>query len=366
MKICMLGNAQSIHVQRWANYFIQRGKNVFLLSPLKADQESNINFYYLKPSSLSMRYIPVLFEEISYPLQTAHIIRHIKPDILHAFYAEFYGWLGALSGFHPFIISVFGGDVKLDPQKGRFIKSKIAFGLNHADMITAQNHTLIKFMNREFKIPTGKMLHVPWGVDMNLFYKGYAGEVNRLRQKLDIPQKACVVLSPRQMHPLYQIDLIVHAIPMVLKKHPETFFVFLSSLDQADDGHYHRQVRDLAQQLNVTGHTRFLKNPVSPTDMPVYLNMAEVSVSIPQMDQFGLTVLEAMACGSIPIVSNLECYREYLKDGHNAFFVKEAQPIQIANCINTCLGDRSLHGKFYEMNREIVRSSENWHHKSLL
>ena len=32
IKICMIGNADSIHVQRWARHFAQRGFDVSLLS----------------------------------------------------------------------------------------------------------------------------------------------------------------------------------------------------------------------------------------------------------------------------------------------------------------------------------------------
>ena len=48
-------------------------------------------------------------------LKTA--IKKFTPDVLHAHYATSYGLIGALSGFHPFVISAWGTDVMRFPQK---------------------------------------------------------------------------------------------------------------------------------------------------------------------------------------------------------------------------------------------------------
>ena len=38
-------------------------------------------------------------------------IRLFKPDFLHAHYACSFGLIGALAGFHPYVLSVWGSDV---------------------------------------------------------------------------------------------------------------------------------------------------------------------------------------------------------------------------------------------------------------
>ena len=60
-------------------------------------------------------------------LKTA--IAQFKPDVVHAHYATSYGLIGALSGFHPFVISAWGTDVMKFPQKN-FINKANAITVN--------------------------------------------------------------------------------------------------------------------------------------------------------------------------------------------------------------------------------------------
>jgi len=359
-KICILGNAQSIHVQKWIQYFINNYHRVYLLSPLWDNCQEGINFYYLKPSPVRWRYLQVLTEEFLYPYQAMRAIRKINPHIVHAFYAEFHGWLGALSQFHPFIISVFGGDVCIDPQKSRWTKAKVSFALQHADVITTQTKSMMQFLTQEFLVPPEKIRQIPWGVDLNVFYKGYDNECRKLRKELGILNDAPIILSPRQMNPLYQIDKIINAMPGVIKKFPQTTFVFISSLDPADRRQYQNQIKNLAQNLHVIKNTRFLTKPLTSRDMAILLNMSHVAISIPKIDQFGLTVIEAMACGCIPLVNELECYAEYLTNRRNAFIIHESAPSRISKILIDCIENGETRNKFYNINRNIVSSSEDW------
>jgi len=45
------------------------------------------------------------------PLKIRRLIKKIKPDIVHAHYVTQYGFCGAFSGFHPFIVSPGESDI---------------------------------------------------------------------------------------------------------------------------------------------------------------------------------------------------------------------------------------------------------------
>ena len=49
-------------------------------------------------------------------------INRVQPDLLHAHYASSYGFLGLLTGFKPFILSVWGSDIYYFPNVNLYIK----------------------------------------------------------------------------------------------------------------------------------------------------------------------------------------------------------------------------------------------------
>jgi len=94
--------------------------------------------------------------------------------------------------------------------------------------------------------------------------------------------------------------------------------------------------------------------------MAIYLNMADVFISIPKNDQFGSSVMEGMACGAIPIVSSIKVYYQYLKDEVNALFVDPNNPREIAEKIVYCIEHPEIKESFYAINIKIIAEKEDW------
>lgn len=57
-------------------------------------------------------------------VQVKMFIRKIKLGILHAHYVTDYGLIGALTNFHPLIVSVWGSDVLIAPKKLEYLNTK--------------------------------------------------------------------------------------------------------------------------------------------------------------------------------------------------------------------------------------------------
>lgn len=111
MKICYIANPNSIHNQRWLNYFLQRGHEVHLISFYTRSHEKPDNRIHLHPLTRRPGGIfrfPVYFIWI---LQVRRLVKQIKPDILHSQYITENSYLGVASGFHPLILSAWGSDI---------------------------------------------------------------------------------------------------------------------------------------------------------------------------------------------------------------------------------------------------------------
>jgi len=116
MKVLLLSDPNSPHTIKWARSLAENGMDIYIfgLGDYKEgvyEDYKNIRVKVLNEtitrkegSLIKIKYLKAL------PI-VKRIIREFKPDILHAHYASSYGLIGALSGFHPYIVSVWGSDV---------------------------------------------------------------------------------------------------------------------------------------------------------------------------------------------------------------------------------------------------------------
>jgi glycosyltransferase involved in cell wall biosynthesis len=106
-------------------------------------------------------------------------------------------------------------------------------------------------------------------------------------------------------------------------------------------------VRELGSEAAVT----FL-GLVPRADVAEELRRAAVWVSIPPSDGAPLSLLEAMACGPVPVVSDLDTVREWL-DETRAVFVRDVSPQGVAERIVRGL-QMAEDGSYASPNRLVV------------
>ena len=360
MKICYIAHAGFTHTERWVKYFADKGHEIHWISSgtFEGDNIRNVELYLLKRVHPQIRIISFLIDALSHIVQTRKLVRKIKPDILHAHYIFVNGLLAALSGFHPLILTAWGSDILVDPHKSPIHRYTVRFALKRADSVTTTSRYLDEYIRREFNVSPNKIKRISWGLDPNVFQKGYLNEVRILTKNLDINDDSFTVISPREMSEHYGIEFIVKSIPYVIEKYPNSCFIFLRGFAMSTS--YENKLRTMAENLGVKEYTRFVSRRLEPEEMAIYYNMCKVLISIPRTDQFGLCIAEGATCGVIPIVGNLEVYREYLTDGENAFFVDRENPKDIAEKVIHCIEHPELKERFYGINRKTVEEKLDW------
>ena len=144
MKICYLADAKSIHTQRWVKYFADNGHEVHLISSgaFEGNDLGNVIFHQLKRVNPQKRIVSVPINLFFDLIQVRKFLKEICPDILHAHYVADYGIIGALTGFHPFVITAWGSDILIEPNKSKIIKVIVKFTLKQADLITCSGEYL--------------------------------------------------------------------------------------------------------------------------------------------------------------------------------------------------------------------------------
>jgi len=114
-----------------------------------------------------------------------------------------------------------------------------------------------------------------------------------------------------------------------------------------------KEAEDWVQRLGIDDHVHLL--PVlSQDDLWRLFSRSVMSLSITMHDGTPNTLLEAMACGSLPIAGDLETLREWITPGVNGLLVDPNQPQAVADAMLLGFANPQLFRTAAEINRNII------------
>lgn len=307
-KLLVLGAATSPQTLARAQIFANLGWQVTMLSPVPAKKSlAGVNI-------VTNHRGQGIVGKIRSILACARFLVTHKADIVHAHYAAEYGtWLAALLIRRPFVITVMGGDILFDEQGGlgKIGRWMTKFALRRANYVTAKSKLLSEVLG-SFGVARERIEVIYWGVEPELFYPAPEEGAARRRQ-WNVPSGRRILFCPRMLTPLYNQDLLIDAMPKILKAYPDVQLVLSGfGRDETFCLQLEEQIKTAGIHNNVT-ITGQLERP----DMPGAYNAADLIVSIPSSDGMPQSVLEAMACGKAVVIGDLDHYRELFQDGLN-------------------------------------------------
>lgn len=351
MKILLLSDCNSVHTLKWARSLSNYGLDivVFSLGKLKItdykdtrvkiiDSKSNIR----KKGFLSkIWYLGALFN-------LKKVIKKEQPDIVHAHYATSYGLLGALIGFNPFILSVWGSDIYDFPKKTFLHKTIVKFNLKRADKILSTS----KVMAKEIKKYTNKPIDITsFGVDVCKFKPE---KVKSLFDSEDI-----VIGTIKSLEEVYGVSHLIKAFKILVDKNLEYQLKLLlvggGSLDSA--------LKKLVTDLNLEKRVVFT-GQIDISEIPKYHNMIDIFVALSLQESFGVAVLEASACAKPVVVSDADGLKEIVLQNKTGIIVEKENSKLAAEAILYLLENPKVAKKMGEEGRSFVLENYDWN-KSL-
>ena len=351
MRICYLANAASIHTDRWVRYFAERGHEIHVISFENARIERT-TIHVLK--------LPVLVKNAVFPLKMASthriksLLKRIKPDILHAHYVTNYGLFGALCNFKPFIITAWGSDiftVKTESPLIRWIKKFIKICVaRKADIITVDSKSLKKEIIK-LGVPLEKIKLISHGVSVNEFNPNKKSP--EFRKILGIPPHSSIILSTRNLEPVYNVETLIQAIPHIIKFKPNVHFLIIG------DGTQKKNLQEIAKHLMTEKHVTFI-GKVPHEKVAEFLANSDIYVSTALSDSTSVSLLEAMASQLPVIVTDLEGNKEWIKNKVNGFIIPRADPKTLAEKILQLLNDKETARKFGSYNRKLAKQKASY------
>jgi glycosyltransferase involved in cell wall biosynthesis len=363
-KICLISNPDSIHVRRWARHFSERKFDVSLLSFYQPEAEPipGVEVHYVHPRSPSasagsrgraarsaLRFPGLLRLATAARYRRSgfyRLLERIDPDVVHAHYVSDYGFLAALSKRHPLVVSAWGSDILVDPGLSAITRRLVRWVLGRADLVTYDAER-VRDVAEGLGASSGRLLRVVLGVDGDL--------IDALKSRMVAPAKRPpVILSLRSLErTLYNVDVIIEAMPAVLAKVPNARLLI------GNDGALRPQLEEQARSLGIESAVEFVGMAHGPVALADLLGRAAVYVSVPSSDGTSVTLLEAMAGGAYPIVSDLPANREWVgPEGGTVVPPGEAAPL--ADAIAAVLNDPVRRESAAAHDQELIARQGLW------
>ena len=345
MRILLLGAAGVIHTLRWRNWFSVRGHDTLLatLDRLPDDPTGMKRLGTFGFGALRYRLaIPSLL----------NTLRKFKPDVVNAHYVPGYGFLAAsVPLFSPLVVSTWGSDILLNPQKSPFHKFRARFTLARADLVTSDGPVLAAAIERLGAAP-GKILDVPMGVDPALFHPGeQSNETPAVRKSQ--PGRPLRVVSTRRLEKLYDIECLLRAAVFLA----EAGWNF--ELKIIGDGSERQHLESIVQDQSLNGRVEFLGS-LAPEQLSAELARADIYVSSSLSDSTSVSLLEAMACGCFPVVSDIEGNRHWVEHSVNGLLYEPAIAGRLADCLVRAFIDHDFRAHAGKLNLDRINRDALW------
>ena len=159
-------------------------------------------------------------------------------------------------------------------------------------------------------------------------------------------QRERTVINPRGFRAYVRNDTFFQAIPLVLEQYPDVRFLCPTMADEP-------QAQDWVSEFRIKNNVILLPHQTR-LQMAELFRGARLAVSPSIHDGTPNTLLEAMACGCLPVAGDIETLHEWITPGANGLLFDPADPHALAKAILAGLGDDELSLRARISNRELI------------
>ncbi len=280
-----------------------------------------------------------------------HLVELHKPVITHA---------GPLTDVAPTVLRVvdlptvvtsWGFDLLQDAKVDAAARSRAHFAIQRAHLL----HTDCDAASRiamELGANQAQIVTFPWGVDLARFM---AHPTSR-----ELPIR---ILSARRLESLYNVDTVIAAFSSAVALVPHISM----RLTIVGEGSLEKALRSQVRALEVddlvdwTGH-------VSERTLARVMRASDIYVSAASVDGSSISLLQAMACGAIPVVTAIDSNCEWVIDRWNGRTFCPQNTCELGEIIAEQAGSGNDRDLFRKRSRAIVEDRADWtvHSRTLI
>ncbi|MEK6972909.1 MAG: glycosyltransferase family 4 protein [archaeon] len=275
--------------------------------------------HYAKLSNMEIIRIP--FFDLKYYKIAPSVLSHIKDcDLLHIHGIGFFSDFLLMTKFlhhKPIIVQSHGGifhTKKLGFLKNIYFNFFEKFLFNFADIVVVdslQDFELFKKISAD-----SKLIHIENAISLDDF------------SNIKIGKEKNSFLFVGRISANKRVDLLVKTFAFLSKLMPDAKLHIIGT----DFDNCLQKCKELVTGSNIQKNVIFV-GELQREKLLEYYSKAEYIISASSYEGFGISIVEGMASGCIPLLSDISQFREFAKDFGNEFIIDFENPEKAANQI---------------------------------
>lgn len=318
MRILLFGNAASPNVRS----FVAGLRDVGSIDVVVASFEPGGDVTLRRRGRGALRYVLAAHEAASLRRRTA-------PDLTLGYFASGYGTLARLSGGRPLVTACVGSDLLRQPMPPS-ARRMTGATLRASDLVLAWSHELGSAA-QSVGVDATRILVQCRGVDRDLFHPP------------EEPPARRTIVSTRSLEAKYRHEVLLAALSQL--EGPWSASV-------VGDGSERKRLELLAAEALPAGALRFLGR-LPPAELASVLTGHSIYASTSPTDGVSASLLEAMACGLLPVVADNSANREWVDHGVNGL-LHAGEADDLAAQLARALSDDDLLAAARERNLSLI------------
>jgi mannosylfructose-phosphate synthase len=227
------------------------------------------------------------------------------------------------------------------------------------EQIIATTPDQLDMIVKDYGAPEEQVQMIPPGYDDNRFFPVSAASRQAIRQRLGFEGKVVLAIGRLARNKGY--DLLIDAFSVVAPRIPDAFLHLAiggSSLNAAEQSILDALKQQVAE-LGLTDRVRF-DGFVSDADLADHYRAADAFVLSSRYEPFGMTAIEAMACGTPTVITTHGGLYRAVTFGRHALYADTFDKLDLGISIVKVLKHPRLSNRLGRMGAHKARSLFTW------
>ena len=200
-------------------------------------------------------------------------------------------------------------------------------------------------------IPSHKVHLIPNSVDTNRFHPVEPAQKSILREKLDLPKKATVVIYTGRLVSYKGLPLLLDVWNELRRKH-ENLVLVLAGTGGLDIHNCEDELHEYVTSHGLENHIRFTG---AVQNIPEYLQASDIFVFPTENDAFPSSIIEALAC-ALPVISTpVGAIKTIISDQKNGLLVQPGDHKQLLKALDVMVSDSDFASRLGKTGRGTVQ-----------